>query len=226
MLEEAQETAAGDEGEAAAPEPAPEPVSEFPPVVATEPVLVTVPAPVAVAFSGPEPEPEDEVPPEYRHLAPGYEPEGALEGALEPWEPSGAGIAVRVVAYSTAVAWPFLGTAYEYFTLNASRTYSYVCGDDGCSSLPAGTEFLHRALPWLVPVSAASTLLVMGVRKLARRIRESRPAREFAYEYEYEYEDARPPVPKVVLAGAFAGVCALAFVVGVLRGVMINVLGY
>jgi hypothetical protein len=73
-----------------------------------------------------------------------------------------------------------------------------------------------------VPVSAASTLLVMGVRRLARRIRENRPAREFAY----EYEDARPPVPKAVLAGAFAGVCALAFVVGVLRGVMINVLGY
>jgi hypothetical protein len=40
-----------------------------------------------------------------------------------------------------------------------------------------------------------------------------------------EAEDEKPPVRRIVLAGLFAGVCALAFMVGVLRGMMIEYLG-
>ncbi len=188
MLEQGQETAAGDVA-----------------VHALEPVPGTKPEP--------EPEPEDEVPPEYRVPAYAQGPTGAF---LEPPRLSGPGLAVRAVAYSAAIAWPFLGTAYEYYTLNGSNTSSNICSEYGC--VLAGTEFAHQALPLLLPASAVSALLVAGWNKGVRRLRENARVRE--------PEDEKPPVPKIVIAGGFVAVCALAFIVGILRGVMISHLGY
>lgn len=195
-------------------EPEPEPEAESDPAPAFEaesdpgPVyeLEFVPAPL------PRSEPEDEIPLEYRL------PATTAGRHFEPWRPGPGGIVIRVVAYAAAVSWPFLGTLFTYVTLNDSGEVSNVCSDNGCVEL--GTEFASRALPWLFPTSAASALVVLGVSKAVRA------AREREREYVLEPEDEQPPVPRIVLAAMFAGVCALAFVVGVLRGVMINRLGY
>jgi len=139
----------------------------------------------------PEPEPEDEIPPEYRVPA-----IAATEWNAEPWRPGPVGIAVRVVAYTGAVTWPFVGALIEY------------------TNVHDGGGFVSRALPWFVPVSAASAL---GVKLVDKAVRTAR-----GHVRVYEPEDEKPPVSPIVLAGIFAGICAVAFVVGVLRGVMIH----
>lgn len=162
-------------------------------------------------------EPEDEVPPEYL-VGPGV-PATTAGWDPEQWEPGPGRIVVRVLAYTAALSWPFVGTFFAYKTLSAPGVNSVECSDSGC--VPAATEFVDRVLPWLVPLSAASALAVFAVGKAVRKSRERTRARERVL----EPEDEQPPVPRIVLAGMFVGVCALAFVVGVLRGVMINQLG-
>lgn len=116
------------------------------------------------------------------------------------WRPGTAGMAVRAAAYTAAVSWPLLGALFEYVNL-----------DDGA-------EFVSRALPWSVPVAAVSALAVARIDRAVQTARGRVRVRE--------PEDEKPPVPRIVLAGLFAGVCVLAFVVGVLRGVMIDHFGY
>lgn len=49
-------------------------------------------------------------------------------------------IALRVLAHGLAAAWPFIGTYYEYTSLNASGAMSDVCDESGTS-----TTFPERA---------------------------------------------------------------------------------
>jgi hypothetical protein len=195
VLEEARPAAAEDVAQAV--ESQPEPESE--------------PEPEPTLGLASESEPEDEIPLEYR--VPEYRvPATAAGRNVEFWRPGPGGIAIRVVAYTAALSWPFLGTLIEYKTLNDSGAESDVCSYNGCVAL--GTEFASQAGPWLVPLSAASALMVFGVSRAVRA----------AHERVREPEDEKP-VPRIVLAGMFVGVCALAFVVGVLRGVMIDDVG-
>lgn len=127
--------------------------------------------------------------------------------------PRGSGLRFRVLAYGAAAAWPFLGTYYEYKTLNDSGAYSNVCDESGC--VPLGNEFAHHALAWLLPLSIASMLAVWGTEEALIALRGRRRMRE----------PKDKPVNRFLLAGMFVGVCALALLVGVLRGVMIDKYG-
>jgi hypothetical protein len=213
VLEQAQETAAADEAANEATTPVARATSTSTGIATVNGAAMTAETP-----REPEPEPEDEVPPEYRVPAYATGPAAPFVAApfLEPQRLRGPGIALRTVAYSAAITWPFLGTAYEYYTLNGSGASTNICDQEGC--VLAGTEFAHQALPWLLPASAVSTLLVMGWNKAVRQLRDNArlPAPE----------DEKPPVPKIVIAGGFVALCALAFVVGILRGMMISHLGH
>jgi hypothetical protein len=159
---------------------------------------------------GVEDEPRDEI------LGPFHEspdPEGA---GLEPLPRPGSRVVLRLAAYGVAVAWPFVGTYYEYKTLNDSGTLSDICDEFGCVGL--GTEFAHQALGWLVPLSLGSAFLVWGTDQAARAFARRRRAREPGVA-----DDT--PVNRIVLAAAFGGVLALAILLGVLRGLMIDSYG-
>jgi hypothetical protein len=129
------------------------------------------------------------------------------EGTLPP---RGSGLRLRVLVYGAAAAWPFLGTYYEYKTLDDSGAYSNLCDESGC--VPLGNEFAHQALGWLLPLSIASMLAVWGTDAVLRALRSRRRVRE----------PKDKPVNRFLLAGMFVGVCTLALLAGVLRGVMID----
>ena len=90
---------------------------------------------------------------------------------------------------------------------------SDVCNESGCVAL--GTEFAHDALAWLLPVSLVSVFAVRAgdgaLRALRGRLRRHTPKTN--------------PVSRTALVGLFVGICALALLLGVLRGVMINEYG-
>jgi hypothetical protein len=154
------------------------------------------------ALIGDENEPRDAIPEEFRNPL-------AAEDA-EQLPSRGSGLGFRVLAYGAAAAWPFLGAYYEYKTLNDSGAYSNLCDESGC--VPLGNEFAHQALGWLLPLSIASMLVVWGTQAALRALRVRRRMRE----------PKDKPVNRFVLAGMFVGICALALLVGVLRGVMID----
>ena len=120
---------------------------------------------------------------------------------------------LRVLAYGAAAAWPFLGTYYKYKTLNDSGAVSNVCDESGCVAL--GTEYAHQALAWLLPLSFVSVLAVRGTDWALQVLRRRRRTRE----------PKDKPVNRFVLAGMFVGICALALLVGVLRGILIDKYG-
>lgn len=197
------ETEAEPEAESEAePEREPAPESESETAAEAEPEAEAEPG------REPEAEPEDEIPPEYRV------PATAARRNVEPWRPGPVGIAIRAVSYTAALCWPFVGTLFVYEALNDGGAVSNVCSSDGCLLL--GSEFASRALPWLFPIAAGSVLVVRGVGKAVGSAHERKRVRAF------EDEPEERPVPRIVLAGLFAGICTLAFVVGVLRGVMID----
>lgn len=147
-------------------------------------------------------EPQDAIPEEFLN------PPATEDAEKSPSKGSGA--LLRVLAYGAAAAWPFLGTYYEYVTLNDSGAYSNLCDGSGC--VPLGNEFAHQAFGWLLPLSTASLLAVWGAEAVLRALRSRRRLRE----------PKDKPVNRFVLAGMFVGICALALLVGVLRGVMID----
>jgi len=122
-------------------------------------------------------------------------------------------VGLRTLAYGAAAVWPFLGTYYEYTTLNDSGAQSNVCDESGCVGL--GTEFAHNALGWLLPLSLVSLLVVWGMDRALQALGRWRRA----------HEPNDKPVSRIVLAGMFVGVCALALLVGILRGILINKYG-
>lgn len=129
---------------------------------------------------------------------------------------NGSRVVFRVAAYCVAVAWPFVGTYYEYKTINDSGAVSDVCDEAGC--VGRGTEFAHHALGWLVPLSLASAFIVWGMEQAVRAIARWRSARE-----PRDADDT--PAKRIVLVTAFVGVLAFAILLGVLRGLMINAYG-
>lgn len=151
-----------------------------------------------------EGEPQDAVP-------------GEFLGAVDARDELPGALTLRVsrgrlwaLVYGLAAAWPFLGTYYEYTTLNDSGAMSNVCDESGCVEL--GTEFAHQAVAWLLPLSVASVLAVRGMHVALRALSRRRGARE----------PKDTPVSRFVLVGLFIGVCVLALLLGTLRGMMIN----
>lgn len=160
-------------------------------------------------------EPQDAVAPEYAPVSAGYAADSVWAPLPETLEPPPDLFTLvsffgKAIAYTAAAAWPFVWAWLEYVSLNDSPIRSNVCSYSGC--VGRGSVFAGAILGWLPVMSGGSVFAVWAAIRLRRRLR-ARPRRE-------------GPVNRLVLAGLFVGVCALAFLVGVLRGVVIAHTGH
>jgi hypothetical protein len=120
----------------------------------------------------------------------------------------------RAIAYMVAAGWPFLAAWIEFLRLDASHAVdTNSCSEEGCSL--ESHIFLQQAMNWMLVASIVSVVVTAGLIHLRRAVRARRPASPAS--------DA--PVSRLVVAGLFITLCALAFLVGILRGAIISHFG-
>lgn len=156
-----------------------------------------------------EAEPEDEVPEEFQDRVPELFP--ASRNPRTPTPP--LLLARKALAYAAAGAWPFAWIWIEFLRLDKAGTASHICDVYGCA--PESHVFVEQNVTLAVVLSGASLAAMAGLIRLRRFVRKRRRPTP----------PSEAPVNRYALAGLFVGVCTLAFLVGVARGMIINYLG-
>lgn len=123
-------------------------------------------------------------------------------------------VARRAIAYAMAGVWPFIWLWIEFLRLDAANAMSDMCDVYGCA--PESHVFVERNIWWALLLSCISVVVMAGLIRLLRLIGARRRATQ----------PSERPVKPYAVAGLFLAVCALAFLIGVLRGVMISHLGH
>jgi uncharacterized membrane protein YidH (DUF202 family) len=156
-----------------------------------------------------EAEPEDAVPEEWQDRVPELFLASRNPRSPAPLLP----LARTALAYTAAGAWPFAWVWIEFLRLDAANAASNMCDVYGCA--PESHVFVEQNMMWAVLLSGASVAVTAGLIRLRRFVRARRrvtPPNE-------------APVSRYAVAGVFVAVCTLAFLVGALRGVIIDHLG-
>ncbi|HEX4788610.1 MAG TPA: hypothetical protein VH372_09130 [Actinospica sp.] len=124
-------------------------------------------------------------------------------------------IAGKTLAYVAAGGWPFLWAWIEFLRLNAAHAVDTdMCSDAGCSQ--ESHIFLQQDMSWFLLASCISVVVMAGLLHLRPARRAGRP----------KARAGEAPVSRLLLVGLFATACTLAFLIGILRGVIISRLGH
>lgn len=156
-----------------------------------------------------EAEPEDEVPKEFRDRVPEL-----FLASRNPRTPAPVLLLARkALAYTAAGAWPFAWIWIEFLRLDDADAASNMCDVYGCA--PESHVFVEQNAMSAVLLSGASMAAMAGLIRLRRFLRARRRVTP----------PSEAPVSRYAIAGLFVAICTLAFLVGALRGVIINHLG-
>lgn len=159
-----------------------------------------------------EEEPQDAVPQGWEDEPPALFPAST---APRTRTPALLPLTGRVVTYIVAAGWPFIGAYAEFVRLDDAHAVDLsMCSEGGCAL--ASHVYVEQGMGWTIPLSLISVVVVAALFRLRRFVRSRHPVPST--------NDG--PVNRFLLAGIFLGICTLAFLVGILRGVIISRFGH